>query len=80
MRQMISSCGTVLNIVEHIMTRQYWEYYITDENFTEDIVCALVHGFETDIGNISLLEIKPYIMTRTKNLDEVMPAQGWRWK
>jgi predicted CDP-diglyceride synthetase/phosphatidate cytidylyltransferase len=71
--------GTILNVVEHVITKNYWEYYITDEHFNDDIVAALVMGFETEIGDISLSEIKPYMMTRTKDLSEVMPAEGWHW-
>ena len=62
-----------LNIVEHIILRNFWEYYITDENFTDDIVQALVVGFETEIGDVSLKEIEPYIVTRTTDLDHVFP-------
>ena len=72
-----------INVVEHIILKNYWEYYITDENCKDDdIRFALVMGFETELGYISLSEIKPYIMTRTKNIipSELMPATGWHWK
>jgi hypothetical protein len=80
MRQMQNKYGQ-LNITEHIITKNFWEYYITDETFGDDgdIVQAVVMGFETEIGDISLAEIKPYIITRTRNLNEVMPADGWQW-
>jgi hypothetical protein len=78
MRKMNSKFGSV-NVIEHIMCKGFWEYYITDENFSDDIVQAVVMGFEVEIGDISLSEIKPYIITRTKDLSELMPAEGWRW-
>jgi hypothetical protein len=36
-------------------------------------------GFENELGYVYLPEISPYIMTRTKNLNEVMPATGYEW-
>lgn len=80
MKKMKSEVG-IINVVEHIILRNFWEYYITDETFGDDgdIVQALVMGYETELGDISLDEIKPYIISRTKNLEEVMPAEGWRW-
>lgn len=68
-----------INVVEHIILVNGWEYYITDEEFSDDIVRALVMGFETELGDISLEEIRPHVITRTKDLSEVMPAGGWSW-
>jgi hypothetical protein len=68
-----------VNVIAHIMLKNFWEYYITDESFNNDIVRAIVMGFETEIGDISLNEIKPYVVSITKNLKEVMPATGWNW-
>lgn len=70
-----------LNIVEHIILRNFWEYYVTDQKHTdnENIKTCLVIGFETEIGDVYIPEIKPYIITRTKKLNEVMPAVGWNW-
>lgn len=71
--------NTILNIVSHIMTKNFWEYYITDEKYSEDIVCALVDGFEQEIGDVSLSEIKPYMMCKTNNLNDLQAAPGWTW-
>ena len=69
-----------LTIREHIILKNFWEYYITDYYPEEsDIQEAYVMGFEDEIGDISMEELKPYIITRTKHLDEVMPATGYRW-
>lgn len=68
-----------INVVEHVILRNFWEYYITDDHHNSDIVRAFVMGFENELGDISLSEIRPYAISRTKNLKEVAPAQGWKW-
>jgi hypothetical protein len=73
------SYGAVVNVKELAITRNFWEYFITDEAFSDDIVCAVVSGFECEMGDVSLSEIKPHIFTRTSDLSEAMPAPGWEW-
>jgi hypothetical protein len=68
-----------VSIIEHIIIINFWEYYITDDKFSDDIVRAVVCGDEVEIGDISLSEIKPYTISRTKKLDDIMPAIGWEW-
>lgn len=79
MRTMIRD-GIKINVVEHIILRNFWEYYVTDDKFTDDIVRCLVLGAETEIGDVFLNEIKPYILSRTNNLANVMPAPGYSWE
>lgn len=71
-----------LEIVEHIILKNYWEYYILkdDEYSTEDIKAALVMGDATELGDVSLSEMEPYIKSRTSNLSEIMPAAGYKWE
>ena len=71
-----------LEIVEHIILKNYWEYYILkdDEYSTEDIKTAVVMGDATELGDVSLAEMEPYIKTRTSNLSELMPAAGYKWE
>lgn len=73
------SYGTTVNVVSLAMTSNFWEYFITDDKFTDDIVRAVVKGFETEMGDISLSEIKPYLMCQSSDLRGVMPAPGWEW-
>lgn len=81
MRTAVSNeVGIRLNVVEHIMTRNLWEFYITDKKASGDIVEALVMGHETEIGDVSLSEIKPYITMRTTDLSEIMPPEGYNWE
>lgn len=70
---------TIINVVQHIMTKNFWEYYVTDNKHSDDIVSCLVLGYELEMGDVSLSEIAPYIMCKTKQLCDVMPASGWHW-
>ena len=85
MRQMIKG-NLKLDVVEHIILRNMWEYYVlSDEgqsdwvSDTPDVVYALVMGFNDEIGCVSLSEIQPHIISRTSRLDEIMPASGYEW-
>ena len=71
-----------LEIVEHIILKNYWEYYILkdDEYSTEDIKTAVVMGDATELGDISLSEMKPYIISQTSDLSEIYPAAGYKWE
>lgn len=80
MRQMVDKNGNVIDIVEHIILRNLWEYYVTTDKYSDDIVLCLVMGAETELGDVSLSEIEPYIISRTKNLAEIMPASGYTWR
>lgn len=76
---MKSPYGTIINVVEHIILKNGWEYYVTDDSFDENTVQCLVMGFETEMGDVYMPEIKPYILSRTKHLDTIAPCQGWEW-
>ncbi len=81
MRQMRNkSTGSVLTVTEHIITKNFWEYYLTNEETDDPMVkFGFVMGFENELGYIYIPEISPYILTRTNNLTEVMPATGYEW-
>lgn len=72
---------TILKVVEHIILRNYWEFYIleTPPDYPENIKQAYVMGFENELGNVDINEIKPFIMSRTKKLTEVVPGAGFEW-
>ena len=73
-----------LDVVEHIILKKMWEYVVlADEAGDEpdsDIKYALVMGFTDEIGTVSMSEIKPYVISRTQDLDELAPASGYRWE
>lgn len=71
--------GAVINVVAHGITRNFWEYYLTDDRHDKDTVRCLVMGFEIELGDVYLPEIKPHLLSATKNLKEVAPATGWEW-
>jgi hypothetical protein len=83
MRKMIKG-NLKLDVVEHIILRNMWEYYVlADEAGDEpdsDIKYALVMGFNDEIGTVSLSEIKPHVISRTTDLSEIMPADGYEWE
>tara|TARA_Y100000310_G_C20362780_1_gene659756 strand:- start:6 stop:314 length:309 start_codon:yes stop_codon:yes gene_type:complete len=71
----------VCTVVEHIMTKNMWEYYILKTDLDEDddkYRTALVVGDHTEIGGVYLPEIEPYIISRTTNLN-LRPAPNWEW-
>ena len=79
MRQMTDEHGTTVDVIEHIILRNYWEYYILEEADENGIAFALVMGDYTEMGNVSMDEIEPYIVSRTTDLVELMPAIKWSW-
>ena len=81
MRKMKSTrFDTTINVVQHIIVKNMWEYYITDEvTDSDDIKFCLVVGDETELGDVWLEEIKPYIITDTTKLNDVLPAPNWVW-
>ncbi len=84
MRKM-SKGNLKLDVVEHIILRNMWEYYVLateDEDSipNSDIRYALVMGDYDEIGTVSMSEIKPHIFSRTTDLSEIMPAFGYIWE
>ena len=72
--------GQVLNITEHYILKNFWEYYVTDDNTgSEDIRQCFVMGFENELGDVYIPEIAPYIISKTKKLNEIAPAHGFEW-
>jgi hypothetical protein len=76
---MINKHGSKINVVEHIILSNGWEYYVTDDKHDKDTVLCLVMGFETELGDVYLPELRGHIRSRTKDLTELMPADGWEW-
>lgn len=69
-----------LRVMEHIILINGWEYYVLDDsNNTAEIKCCFVMGFENELGDVDFDELKPYIKSRTKKLNDIMPATGYEW-
>ena len=79
MRQMRDEHGTTVDVIEHIILGNYWEYYILEAADEDGIAFALVVGDYTEMGSVSMDEIAPYIVSRTTRLNEIMPAPNWSW-
>lgn len=79
MRKMKSDFGATVNVVEHIILENGWEYYVTDNKFDDEIVQCVVMGFETELGDVWMPELKGLIRSRTKDLTDLMPCPGWKW-
>jgi len=84
MRKMTKGDANItLRVVEHIMLKNMWEYYILEDEQGEDpdsdVKYALVMGDYDEIGTVSLSEIEPYIISRTTNLNSLFPASGYQW-
>lgn len=72
--------GTVVKVFAHAMTRNGWEYFFLDPKpNSQKNVMALVMGFETEMGDVHIPEIEPHLLSFTKKLDDIMPAEGWEW-
>ena len=73
--------GETFAVYQHIILRNMWEYYLgePDEN---GIAFGYVMGFENEWGDVSMEEIKPYIIgeARANDLWHIMPPEGYRWE
>lgn len=80
MRKMVTPWGNTVKVIEHIILRNFWEYYVLDEpTNTEHVKCCLVMGAETECGDVDMREIAPYMITRTTKLRNVAPVSGGAW-
>ena len=65
---------------EHIIIKNFWEYYVLDQLPSDsEVQYCYVMGIEGEFGDVWISEIEPYIITRTENLDEVMPPIDFEW-
>ena len=77
--RMMQKDGGAYEVYEHIMTQNMWEFYILGPTNDDNVAFALVCGEEDELGFVSLDEIGPFIISRTKTMDGVMPAPGYSW-
>jgi hypothetical protein len=79
-RNIISSeGGEPFTVHQHIILKNYWEYYLGETN-GNGVALGYVMGFENEWGSVYLPEIEPYIITKTTNLEKIMPPAGYRWE
>ena len=77
--RMMQKDGGAYEVYEHIMTKNMWEFYILGPTNDDNVAFALVCGEEDELGFVSLDEIGPFIISRTKEMDGIMPAPGYSW-
>jgi hypothetical protein len=71
--------GQIYKCIEHIILKNFWEYYIVEAaTNTEKVKFAYVMGDYPEFGDVYLPELKPYISSRTKDLD-IFPPEGGKW-
>ena len=82
MRQMKASwMSKPVTVHSWAVLRNGWEYYFLDDK-KGDIRSAYVCGFENEMGDVSMSEIAPYIMSRTQShndLFDLAPAPDCEW-
>lgn len=81
MRQMKKD-GQIVEVVRHIILRNLWEIYVMEDFDESGIGFGLVAGFDDEMGNISIDEYRPYILSDIsggKLYDDLLPAPGWSW-
>ena len=80
-RQGDSRKSGIITVREHIIIKNMWEYYVISDDYDEEdqVQFCYVMGFECEFGDVYIPEIEPYIISRTKNLDEVMPPIDFEW-
>lgn len=67
-----------INVERILITKNMWEHFITDEG-DNDYRFALVMGFETELGDVYLPELRKHKLVESTDLAETMPAIGWQW-
>lgn len=77
--RMMEKDGGAFEVHEHIITKNMWEFYMLGEPNEDNVAFALVCGEEDELGFVSLDEIGPFIISRTKEMDGIMPAPGYSW-
>jgi len=71
--------GESFTVHQHIILRNFWEYYL-EKTDKHGVAFGFVMGFENEWGSVSMDEIKPYVLTKTTNLEDVMPPAGYCWE
>lgn len=68
------------NCIEHIILKNFWEYYILDVPTNDgEVKFAYVMGDYPEFGDVYLPELKQYIISKTADLYEILPPNGGQW-
>ena len=69
-----------LEVVEHVILQNMWEYFVTEKPDEHGVGWALVVGDAVEYGTVAEYDIRKYGISRTTDLTELMPAPNWSWK
>jgi len=82
MRKMKASwMSKPVNVHAWAVAQNGWEYYFLDDK-KGDIRFAYVCGFENEMGDVSMSEIAPYLVSMTQchnDLFDIAPAPDCEW-
>ena len=57
-----------------------WEYFLEKPN-KDGVAFGLVCGFEDELGDVYIPEIKPHIVSSAKaDMSDALPAPNWTWE
>lgn len=79
MSREITNGSSTVEVVEHVMLRNMWEYYLIEPADDDGIAFALVCGIDVEFGSVYQSDIDQYGISRTTQLDEILPPVGWSW-
>jgi len=70
-----------LKVREHLILANFWEYYVVETEIPheDDVQLCYVLGFENELGYVSMAEIRPYVVRKTSDMFEILPAEGYNW-
>jgi len=78
--------GQTIKIIEHIILKNMWEIYVIqsdkeeeEESLADGELFTLTMGHFTEMGSQWESELKGNIVSRTKELHGILPAEGWKW-
>ena len=71
--------GRTVDVHAWAMLKNMWEYYILSEPKGQDIVEAIVYGDETERGDISINELRPFVISFSYDLDDMAPPPNHSW-
>ena len=78
MKVMQGPNGEQLKVWKHFITRNFWEFYL--EEPVDGVSFGLVMGDDTELGYVSIDEIKPFVASQAEpDKTEFMPAPDWKW-
>ena len=79
-----SGGSIVITVIEHIMLKNMWEYYVLKEPgypLGDDVQWVFAMGFENEYGTFSRSEMREAdaVWHQTRDMSGMAPPEGFRW-